>query len=81
MKYAKLIEGYPFYALNPILVEDNYIGNPPNSLYEELGYKPVTYTQQPEPQGYGYYNEIWEETSTNIIQSWEWIVEEEREEE
>ena len=35
MKYAKLINGYPSYAPNPIIYNDNYIGNPSIFVYEE----------------------------------------------
>lgn len=77
MRYAKLNNNHITYAPNPILINNDYIGNPPVELYLEQCYKPVVYTQQPEPQGYGYYNETWTETSTNIVQGWEWIEESE----
>lgn len=80
MRYAKLINNNVQYAPNPILIEDNYIGNPPIENYLEEGYKPVIYTEQPELQGSGYYKEVWKETETNIIQDWEWIDGEESEE-
>ena len=34
MKYAKLIDGYPVYAPNPILHNGVWIGNPPGEIYE-----------------------------------------------
>ena len=78
MRYAKLNNNNNIiYAPNPILIDNDYIGNPPVEVYLEQGYKPVTYTQQPEPKGYGYYNETWEETPINIVQGWEWIEESE----
>lgn len=73
MKYAKLINNYIKYAPNPINVDDNWYGNPPAEIYSEQGYKPVIYTNQPEPQGYGYYTETWTETPTSIVQGWEWV--------
>jgi hypothetical protein len=62
MKYAKLIDGEPIFAPNPILVDGNWIGNPPGAVYEAKGYKPVTYTDPPETDpGYiavsGWYDE------------------------
>lgn len=73
MNYAKLVNDYPQYAPNPILRNGSYIGNPPDSVYEEEGYKPVRYTDQPEPLGDGYYMENWTETDTEIVQGWEWV--------
>ena len=73
MKYAKLINGYPSYAPNPIVVGEVRYGNPSDMIYQNMGYKPITYKPQPEQQGNGYYNEIWSETENEIIQGWEWI--------
>ena len=75
MIYAKLIEGELIFAPNPILVDDNYIGNPPGSVYEAEGYKPVQYTDPPETEPGYIAVPGWEETETEIVQSWE-IVEE-----
>lgn len=72
MKYAKLINNYPQYAPNPILHNDVRIGNPPGSVYEAEGYKPVTYKDQPEPLGVGRWIETWTETDEDIVQGWEW---------
>ena len=72
MKYAKLINNFPVYAPNPILVDGAYIGNPPGSVYEAEGYKPVKNTDQPEPRGTGWYVETWAETDEAIVQRWEW---------
>ena len=71
MKYAKLINNYPTYAPNPILVGDNWIGNPPGEVYEAEGYKPVTYTEPPTEPGEGYqWVESWSETAEEIVQGW-----------
>lgn len=73
MIYAKLIDGYPQYAPNPILHDGSYIGNPPGEVYEAEGYKIVTLTPMPEaPSGY-YYAETWTETEDAIVQSWELV--------
>ncbi len=71
MRYAKLINSYPQYAPNPILVGENWIGNPPGSVYEAEGYKPVVYTNPPTEPGEGYqWVESWSETDTEIVQGW-----------
>lgn len=72
MRYAKLIDGEPVYAPNPVLVGDNYVGNPPAELLRELGYKPVTFTDYPsqEPDEGYYWAETWTETCEAIVQGW-----------
>lgn len=72
MEYAKLIDGFPVYAPNPILHNGLWYGNPPPEVYLTEGYKPVTYTDQPEPQGVGRWIEKWEETDEAIVQGWVW---------
>ena len=71
MKYAKLINNFPSYAPNPILVDGVYIGNPPGSVYEAEGYKPVVYSDPPgeAPAGYQWV-ERWSEGDGNIVQGW-----------
>lgn len=72
MRYAKLINGSIAYAPNPILHNGLWYGNPPGSVYEAEGYKPVTYTEQPEPLGVGRWIETWKETDEAIVQGWVW---------
>lgn len=72
MKYAKLINNYPSYAPNPILHNGLWYGNPPGSVYEAEGYKPVSFTNQPEPSGIGLWIETWAETEDAIVQGWTW---------
>jgi hypothetical protein len=72
MKYAKLINNRPVYAQNPILHNGLWYGNPPPEVYKAEGYKPVTYTEQPEPKGVGRYVETWTETDEAIVQGWSW---------
>lgn len=72
MTYAKLINGDLFYAPNPILHDGFRIGNPPAEVYLAEGYMPVVCTEQPEPQGVGWWNETWSETETSIVQGWVW---------
>lgn len=71
MTYAKLVNNYPSYAPNPILHNGLWYGNPPASVYEAEGYKPVRYTDQPETDIGHEAVEGWTETNTEIIQTWE----------
>lgn len=75
MIYAKLIDGDILqFAPNPILVDGNYIGNPPGSVYEAEGYKVVIYTDPPGEPDEGYqWVETWTETENAILQGWEQI--------
>lgn len=71
MRYAKLIDGYPSYAPNPIKHNGLWYGNPPPEIYLAEGYKPVTFTEPPETDiGYTAV-EGWAETETEILQTWE----------
>lgn len=71
MKYAKLINNYPAYATNPILHAGLWYGNPPGSVYEAEGYKPVRYTEPPTEPAEGYqWQETWSETESEIVQGW-----------
>lgn len=72
MRYAKLVNDFPVYAPNPIVVDGVRIGNPPGEIYMGEGYKPVQYTDQPEPQGVGWSVETWTETDEAIVQGWSW---------
>lgn len=70
MRYAKLINGFPTYAPNPIKHNDLWYGNPPAETYAVEGYKPVQYTEPPgvEP---GYVAvEMWTENEEEIVQTW-----------
>ena len=70
MRYAKLINNFPAYAPNPILVDGNWIGNPPGEVYEVEGYKVVVYTDPPVvAEGYVAVPG-WEETADEIVQIW-----------
>lgn len=72
MKYAKLINGSISYAPNPIAHDGMIRYNPPGSVYEAEGYKPVSLTDQPEPPGVGRWIETWTETEDAIVQGWVW---------
>ena len=71
MKYAKFINNSVSYAPNPILIDGAYIGNPPGSVYEAEGYKPVVYSDPPGEAPAGYqWTETWSEEEGNIQQGW-----------
>lgn len=72
MRYAKLIDGSISYATNPIAHDDKIRYNPPGSVYEAEGYKQVSLTNQPKPQGVGWWIETWSETEDAIVQGWVW---------
>lgn len=72
MRYAKLINGSISYAPNPILHNGLWYGNPPEEIYGAEGYKPVRFTDQPEPLGVGWWVETWTETEDAIVQGWTW---------
>ena len=71
MRYAKLINGFPAFAPNPILHNGLWYGNPPAEIYLADGYKPVRYANPPgeAPSGYQWV-ETWSETATEIVQGW-----------
>ena len=73
MRYAKLIDGYPQYAPNPIHYDRIWRCNPPDSVYLEQGYKPVTESPFPDTDAQpGFRWQMrWEETDEAIIQTWE----------
>ena len=70
MKYAKLKDGYPVYAPNPILHDGLWVGNPPAEVYLADGYKPVIYTDPPETEPGYIAVPIWTETADEIVQMW-----------
>ena len=72
MRYAKLINGSISFAPNPIRHASIWYGNPPAEVYRAEGYKPVTYTAQPDPLGDGWWNTTWTETEEAIVQGWGW---------
>lgn len=55
MSYAKLVEGLPVYAPNPVVMGQTWVGNPPGDVYAAMGYLPVSYTALPqEPLEHGF---------------------------
>ena len=70
MRYGKLINGYLSYASNPFLHAGLWYGNPPGSVYEAEGYKPVRYTEPPTPEPGYTVVPSWAETAEEIVQMW-----------
>lgn len=70
MKYAKLMDDTVVFAPNPILHNGLWHGNPPGSVYEAEGYKPVVYTDQPTVDPGYVAIPGWEGTETEIVQIW-----------
>ena len=71
MNYAKLIDNQPVYAPNPIHIGTRWRVNPPGSVYEAEGYKPVRYTDAPEVETGFVAVPGWTETEDEIVQTWE----------
>ena len=70
MRYAKLIDNHPHFAPNPVLIGDNYVGNPSAAIYGGLGYKPVLFDQMPEPPAGYSCTETWSETEEAVVRGW-----------
>ena len=68
--YAKLINGALQYAPNHITVNGNNIWNASAELMLDQGWKPVVFTEQPEPEPGYYYESGWKETTKKITQTW-----------
>ena len=65
MKYAKLVNGKPSYAPNPILHNGLWYGNPPAQLLMTMDYKRLERSDPPEvPPGYVAVQGWVEETET-----------------
>lgn len=70
MNYAKLINNELQMAPKKIQSENTVVYNPPVEMLEAHGYKPVIYTEAPEPpEGY-YVVSGWEELEDGIYQVW-----------
>lgn len=68
--YAKLIDGVLHIAPKKLPGDGVIVYNPPESMYREQGWKPVTFVDPPEaPSGY-YYEPGWEEQPDAIVQTW-----------
>lgn len=80
MKYARLKDGIPVYAKNPIKLESpividgiehiGYLSTNREDVLLELGYKSVIFTPLEAEEGYDY-NQTWVETDDAIVRVWE----------
>jgi hypothetical protein len=69
--FAKLVDGFPIYAPEPLPVGETLVWNPPEELYPEQGYLPLRLTPQPEDEEGWYFVERWTEEDGEIVQGWE----------
>lgn len=68
--YAKLIDGALNIAPKKLPGDGTVVYNPPAEMLLVAGYKPVTFTDEPEaPEGF-YYESDWEEQPEAIVQTW-----------
>ena len=69
--YAKLQNGMLRSAPKTVTWNGCTVNNPSAEKLMELGYKPVVYTDMPETTVEGkHYESSWEETESEIIQTW-----------
>lgn len=71
MKYGKLENGYIRYAPTTVIWQGHIVNNPDATKLKELGYLPIKHVDMPQdaPEGQ-HYESSWEETETEIIQTW-----------
>lgn len=68
--FAKLINGVYTPAPRKLNGDGVVVYNPPAEMYLAQGWKPVTFTDEPEaPSGY-YCESGWEEQADAIVQTW-----------
>lgn len=68
--HAKLQNGYLRSAPKIIVLDGRTINNPYQEELEQLGYKPVLYTDMPEVTEGKHWESSWEQTDTEIRQVW-----------
>lgn len=71
MRYAKLINSYPQYAPNPIIVDGRVLGNPTDEMLADAGYLPVIETEPPEVDELHYAEPRYVERDGQIVQEWD----------
>lgn len=68
--YGKLIEGELQTAPKKLEINGNWVWNAPSEAYLAQGWKPVRFTDEPEPiEGY-FWQSGWTETEAEIVQTW-----------
>lgn len=70
MTYAKVIEGELYLAPKKLIVDGKQVWNAPAEEYLLQGWKPVTFTPEPEPEEGFEYVSGWKETAKKITQTW-----------
>lgn len=68
--YGKLNDGNLTIAPRKLNGDGAVVYNPPEAMYREQGWKPVKFTNAPEPPAGFYYESVWEETADSIVQTW-----------
>ena len=77
MVYAKLIDGDLVLAPRKVIYNGKRVANPKPEILLALGYKPVQYTDPPDPVE-GFHPEFyWTETEDEILQVWQMVPDEE----
>ena len=72
--YAKLIDNDLDIAPSKLPGDGVTVYNPPDEMYLEQGWKPVTFTDPPGDPPAGYqYESGWEETTGAIVQTWQLV--------
>lgn len=72
--YAKLQNGFLCSAPKTIVLDGCTINNPLSEELEELGYKPVVYTDMPDNTEEGkHWESSWTEEETEIKQVWTFV--------
>lgn len=70
--FGKIVNGNLVIAPNPIIINGNLVGNPPDDVYAAQGYKRIISVQKPEQTQPGFYwSETWTELGNSIQQGWE----------
>lgn len=68
--YGRLKEGELQTAPKKLEINGNWVWNAPAEEYLAQGWKPVRFTDEPEPiEGY-FWQSGWTETETEIVQTW-----------
>lgn len=70
MRYAKLINGSISFAPSRLRLETYTVYNPTPEMLIAEGYKPVRHTEAPETQPGYIAVPGWEETASEIVQTW-----------
>ena len=70
MRYAKLTNGYPRYAPNPLTMGGMTVANPTEEMLREAGYLTVVTSEPPQTDDRHYPVSAWQERGGQIIQTW-----------